>query len=139
MYILVLIVHLFVSLVLIAVILLQAGRGGGLADMFGGGSAQSALGTRASAYLTKATTVCAVVFLFSSLTLAVLSSRQGRSIMERNAVRLPKPAPVAPPQATTTTTSTQPAATSSETPSEASTTPPPAAETAPAEQPKPSP
>ncbi|MBI4227217.1 MAG: preprotein translocase subunit SecG [Candidatus Omnitrophica bacterium] len=82
MYIAILLVHLMVSLILIAVILLQAGRGGGLADMFGGGSS-NALGTRASTYLTKATTVCAVIFLCTSIGLAVLSARQGRSLMQQ--------------------------------------------------------
>ena len=86
MYTLILIVHVFVSLVLIAVILLQAGRGGGLADMLGGGT-QSILGTRASTFLTKATTICAVVFLCTSLTLALMSARRGRSLMEGTASR----------------------------------------------------
>lgn len=86
MHTLILIVHIVVSLILIAVILLQAGRGGGLADMFGGGSS-SILGTRASTFLTKATTVCAVVFLLTSLTLALMSAKQGRSLMEGTASR----------------------------------------------------
>ena len=90
MYALILVVHLLVSFILIAVILLQAGRGGGLADFAGAGS--SALGTRASTYLTKATTVCAVVFLCTSITLAVLSARQGQSLMQR--VKPPKSAAV---------------------------------------------
>ncbi len=117
MHTLILIVHIVVSLILIAVILLQAGRGGGLADMFGGGS-QSILGTRASTFLTKATTVCAVVFLLTSLTLALMSAKQGRSLMEGTASR---GAPV--------TKSTKPITSSTSTPQPATSTATPSAST----------
>ena len=81
LYGLILVVHVLVSVVLIAVILLQAGRGGGLSDSFGGGAAQSMFGTRGAAYLTRMTTVCAVIFMTTSISLAVLSARQGRSLL----------------------------------------------------------
>ncbi len=87
LYGLVLIVHLFVCMILVLVILLQAGRGGGLADTFGG-TAQSLFGTRGTVYLTRATTVCAALFMLTSLTLTGLSARRGRSLMERS-----RPAP----------------------------------------------
>lgn len=80
-YGLILTVHLFVCIVLVAVILLQAGRGGGLSDAFGGGAAQSILGTRGAAVLTKATTICATIFMLTSLGLAVLSVERGKSLM----------------------------------------------------------
>ena len=82
LYAFILTVHLIACLILIAVILLQAGRGGGLTDM-GGGAAQSILGTRGATILTRATTVCAIVFMLTSLSLAVLSAQRGRSLMER--------------------------------------------------------
>ena len=84
MYIFVLIVHIIVSLVLVATILLQAGKGGGLADTFGGGggSQTTIFGQKASNFLTKATTVSAVFFLCTALTLAILSSKRKKSIME---------------------------------------------------------
>ncbi len=84
MYTVVLIVHIVASLVLIAVILFQAGKGGGLAETFGGGggSQTTIFGQKASAFLTKATTVSAILFLCTSLTLAVLSSRRQKSLME---------------------------------------------------------
>jgi len=69
---------------LIAVILLQAGKGGGLADTFGGGgsSGTTIFGQKASDFLTKATTVSAVLFLCTSLSLAFLSSKRKKSLME---------------------------------------------------------
>jgi len=102
-YTVILIIHLSVSLILIAVILLQAGRGGGLAEIFGGG--QSILGTRAATVLTKTTTACAVMFLLTSLTLAILSARQGQSLMERVPAAAPSaPAPTSQPAALSATT-----------------------------------
>lgn len=69
---------------MVSVILLQAGKGGGLAETFGGGggSQMTIFGQKASAFLTKATTVSAVLFLCTSLSLAVLSSRRQKSLME---------------------------------------------------------
>ena len=109
---LILIVHLFVCFVLIAVILLQAGRGGGLADTFGSGAAQSLFGTRGTAFLTRATTACAVIFMSTSLLLAVLSAQRGRSLIParvpaQDARRTPaveptQGAPTKPPPATET-------------------------------------
>ena len=95
LYGLVLAVHIFVCFVLIAVILLQAGRGGGLADTFGGGAAQSLFGTRGTVYLTRATTACAVVFMSTSLALALLSIQRGRSLMENLPVKNRPPAAAA--------------------------------------------
>ncbi|MFC1807602.1 preprotein translocase subunit SecG [Candidatus Omnitrophota bacterium] len=83
MYIFVLIIHIIASFVLIGVILLQAGKGGGLAGTFGGGGSQTTIfGQKSSDFLTKATTTSAVLFLCTSLTLALLSSKRQRSIME---------------------------------------------------------
>ena len=94
LYGLILVLHVFVSLVLIAVILLQAGRGGGVSDAFGG-TAQSMFGTRGAQVLTRATSVCAVLFMLTSLSLAVLSSQRSRSLLEgaRPKAEQPQPAP----------------------------------------------
>ena len=83
MYIFLLIVHVFVCLVLIAVILLQAGRGGGLSDMVGGGSTQSIFGTQTNTFMTRATEVCAVVFIITSLSLGIISTQKGKSLIEK--------------------------------------------------------
>ncbi|MFH1857970.1 MAG: preprotein translocase subunit SecG [Candidatus Omnitrophota bacterium] len=75
------IVHVFVSLVLILVILLQAGKGGGLSESFGGAS-QQLFGTKSSTFLNRATSVCAILFLVTCILLGVLSKKTGRSLME---------------------------------------------------------
>ncbi len=83
MYAILIVVHVIVSIFLIGVILLQAGRGGGLADSFGGSQMQSLFGTKSTTVLTRMTTVCAVVFILSCLSLAIISSRRSKSLVER--------------------------------------------------------
>ena len=82
LFIAVVIGHVIVSLALIAIILLQAGRGG-LSESFGGAPTQSLFGTQTATFLTRTTTACAVLFFTTCLTLAILSSQHGRSLMER--------------------------------------------------------
>lgn len=98
-YGLVIAIHVVASLILIAVILLQAGRGGGLSETFGGSATQTILGTKTSVFLKRATAVSAVVYILTCLTLAVLTSHQGRSLVSRG---VPSPVgsegmPVTPP------------------------------------------
>ncbi|HET6323777.1 MAG TPA: preprotein translocase subunit SecG [Planctomycetaceae bacterium] len=64
------IVFLFVGLLLIFVILLQRGRGGGLAGAFGGAGGQSAFGTKAGDVFTRITIGIAIVWVM----MAVLTS-----------------------------------------------------------------
>ena len=110
LYALILTVHLIACFILIAVILLQAGRGGGLTDT-GGGAAQAILGTRGASFLTRATSACAVVFMLTSLSLAILSARRGRSLMEnvRPAAPVKAAAPAAPAEQKPATAEPQPA------------------------------
>ena len=85
MFTLFVIVHVIVALVLILVVLLQSGKAGDLASAFGGAGSQAAFGARGTAtLLTKATTVCAVIFMITCLGLAILSrGNRGSSVMER--------------------------------------------------------
>jgi preprotein translocase subunit SecG len=82
MYAFVMVVHVIASVVLILVILMQAGRGGGVSEIFGGGSNQTIFGTSAAQFLTRATAACAVLFIITSLSLAVMSSRRSRSLIK---------------------------------------------------------
>jgi len=87
MYAFLITVHIIVSIVLILVILLQAGRGGGLSEAFGISSTQTLFGTSATRFLQRATSVCAVIFLLTCLTLAALSTQRSRSLMERQRMK----------------------------------------------------
>jgi preprotein translocase subunit SecG len=71
-------------IVLITVVLLQAGRGGGMSDMLGGGQPQSLFGTQTNQFMTRATEVCAVMFIVTSLSLGIMSTQRGKSLVERN-------------------------------------------------------
>ncbi|MBU1006562.1 MAG: preprotein translocase subunit SecG [Candidatus Omnitrophica bacterium] len=83
MYAVLITIHVIASIFLIAVILLQAGRGGGLTDSFAGSQMQNLFGTKSTSVLTKMTTACAVIFIISCLTLAMFSSRKSRSLVDR--------------------------------------------------------
>jgi preprotein translocase subunit SecG len=70
--IIVIAIHITVSLLLIGMVLLHSGKGGGLSEMFGGGLGQAAAGsTVAERNLDRATIACAVVFLFTTVILAI--------------------------------------------------------------------
>ncbi|MDD5439880.1 MAG: preprotein translocase subunit SecG [Candidatus Omnitrophica bacterium] len=88
--------HVVACLVLILVILLQAGRGGGLSESFTGQMSQTLFGTKANVFLTRSTTVCAIVFMLTCVSLNIMTSRRGRSLMEferavQNAKNMPLP------------------------------------------------
>ncbi len=72
------ILHVLVCFFLVVVVLLQSGKAADLAGAFGGMGSQTAFGPRGSAtVLSKATTVAAVLFMVTSLSLAILSTRSG--------------------------------------------------------------
>jgi len=69
-------IHIVVSLVLIAVVLLQTGKRADLAGAFGGGGSQTAFGTRGAAtFLSKMTTAAAVMFMLTCMALSMVSSK----------------------------------------------------------------
>jgi preprotein translocase subunit SecG len=80
MIILITIVHIIVCLILVVVVLLQSGKAADLAGAFGGMGSQTVFGPRGSAtVLSKATTISAIAFMFTSLTLSILATRAGSS------------------------------------------------------------
>ena len=99
LYYLIIFLHIVACFFLIAVVLLQQGKGQDLASAFGGGGSQTAFGPRGSAnVLSRATTILAGLFMVTSLVLSMLRPHQG-SILDR--VNAPSttasaPAPAAP-------------------------------------------
>jgi len=95
--VIVVIFHTIVALTLIAVVLLQVGKGGSIGAAFGGGgSSQTLFGSRGPAtFLSRLTTVAAAIFMITSLTLAYLSSsaRQSSSITNRVPAGIEQQAP----------------------------------------------
>jgi preprotein translocase subunit SecG len=80
MFGLVIAIHVIACALLIFIVLVQQGRGGGLIDSMS--SAENIFGTKTSTFLVKATSVLAVVFFFTCLSLAFLSIRKGKSLIE---------------------------------------------------------
>ncbi len=87
MMILLTIIHVLVCVFLVIVVLLQSGKAADLAGAFGGMGSQTAFGPRGAAtVLSKATTIAAGLFMVTSLTLAILATKNagtGSSVLER--------------------------------------------------------
>jgi len=77
MLILLTVIHVIVCAFLILVVLLQSGKAADIAGAFGGMGSQTTFGPRGAATaLTKGTTVAAALFMVTSLTLAILQTRE---------------------------------------------------------------
>src|SRR5512136_829727 len=106
-YYLITVLHVLVCIILILVVLLQSGKGADLAGAFGGGATQTAFGSRGPAsFLSKMTTVAAIVFMFTSIALSTVTRKvDSKSIMDNTAGKM-RPAakvPVKQPQVQTPT------------------------------------
>ena len=74
-------IHVIVSAILVSMVLLQKGKGADIGAAFGGAS-QTVFGPRgAQSFLAKLTTGAAILFMVTSLGLAITSSRRS-SVME---------------------------------------------------------
>ena len=98
--------HVIACLFLIAVVLLQQGKGQDLASAFGGGGTQTAFGPRGSAtVLSRATTILAGLFMVTSLALSIVRPRSS-GVLDQ----VSEPAPAASPAASTAPPTTAPGA-----------------------------
>ncbi len=76
----ILVFHVCVAIALVALVLLQQGKGADAGAAFGSGASQTVFGSRGSgSFITRTTAVLAALFFFTSLTLAYLSSEKARS------------------------------------------------------------
>lgn len=101
MTILLTILHILVCIALIAIVLLQSGKGAEMGASFGAGGSQSVFGAGGgTTFLSKLTTGAAIIFMLTSLTLAYLSGQsETSSIMPKGAVT-PAPRKTAAPSTT---------------------------------------
>ena len=101
------IIHVVVCLFLVIVVLLQSGKAADLAGAFGGMGSQTAFGPRGAAtVLSKATTIAAAVFMLTSLTLAIVATRNAgtsTSVLERQKAQQKSGSPASTPAAPATT------------------------------------
>ncbi|MEI6414201.1 MAG: preprotein translocase subunit SecG [Pseudomonadota bacterium] len=74
------VIHLFISLGLIALILVQHGRGADAGAAFGSGASATVFGARgASNFLSRTTAILAAAFFITSMSLAYFSSQAGKA------------------------------------------------------------
>jgi preprotein translocase subunit SecG len=80
--------HVLACVLLIIAILMQSGKGGGLAEAFS--SAENILGAQTNVVMIKVTTVLGILFLFTCVSLAILTARKAVSLMPRTAAHSTK-------------------------------------------------
>ncbi len=116
-------VHVLVCVFLILVVLVQQGKGADL-SVFGGGGTMAAFGARgATTLLHKLTVGAFVLFILTTLSLAILQGGSGGSVMSGLKEKTPASAPASAPAPAAATPSTTAPATTPATPAPA---PPPA-------------
>ncbi|MBI5681993.1 MAG: preprotein translocase subunit SecG [Deltaproteobacteria bacterium] len=82
--------HVIVSIFLIIVVLLQAGKGASIGAAFGGASSQTLFGSAGPAtILTKITAGCAIVFMITSVSLTYMSANRLKSSIMKDASTSP--------------------------------------------------
>ena len=94
--------HITVSIALIAIVLLQSGKGAEMGASFGASGSQSVFGAGGgSTFMSKLTTGAAIIFMLTSLTLAYRSTQPGTSSIMKGAQKsspqkaaTPPPTPV---------------------------------------------
>lgn len=97
MYVLLIVVHLLTAFVMVGAILLQSGKGAEVGATFGGSSQTIFGGRGATTFLAKFTAGCGVVFMLTSLGLAMLSKERSLG----TSLKLPEPPPINKPVDTT--------------------------------------
>jgi preprotein translocase subunit SecG len=92
-------IHIMVCLLLVMVILLQSSKGSGLAGAFGGSGGVGAVfgGRGAATFLSKLTTILAVLYMLSSISHSMISSgsRASKSIVQKEAQQSGRISPAA--------------------------------------------
>jgi preprotein translocase subunit SecG len=72
-------IHIMVCVALIVIVLLQTGKGASIGASFGGGGSQTLFGgSGAATFLSKATTIIAIIFMLTSLSLAYMSGHTSK-------------------------------------------------------------
>jgi preprotein translocase subunit SecG len=96
MTILVTVIHVLTCALLIISVLIQAGRGGGLSGLAGGGQVIFGAGG-AAPLIARITSALAIIFFLTSMSLAYLSSNTSSKALERRAKESAEPTPTTAP------------------------------------------
>ncbi|MFQ5328358.1 MAG: preprotein translocase subunit SecG [Thermodesulfobacteriota bacterium] len=80
MFTAVVVLHIIVSVVLVIVVLLQAGKGASIGASLGGASSQTIFGSAGpTTFFGKITAACAIIFMITSISLTYMTSAKRRS------------------------------------------------------------
>jgi preprotein translocase subunit SecG len=91
MYTVLIVIHVLVAVSLIALVLLQQGKGADMGAAFGSGASATVFGARgAGSFLSRTTAVLAALFFIISIVLAALA---GRADKPKSVTEQPAPAP----------------------------------------------
>ena len=96
--------YVLVCFTMMLVVYLQQGKGGDIASAFGGSGSQAAFGARSGAtVLSRATWICAAIFMIGALALGILGKQGPGSVLGGRTPLTqpsgPTPSPLAPPAA----------------------------------------
>jgi preprotein translocase subunit SecG len=99
------ILHVLMCFAIIAIVLLQSGKGADIGSAFGGAGSQAVFGSMGTpTLLGKVTTAVAIVFTLTSFSLALLGGERAGSVVREPTTAAPAaPAPASPAPATPTT------------------------------------
>ncbi len=94
MYTFLLVFHIGVCLLLIFFVLIQSGKGSSLANIFGGGGMETVFGAETPTILNRITGILAIIFIVSSLVLAITPGKLTRkSILKQQIKKIEKKIP----------------------------------------------
>ena len=99
MYSFVLVVHIILAILIIALVLVQQGKGADAGASFGGGGAATVFGASgAGNFLTRLTAIFTALFFATSLTLAIFDKKQTTDAYSLISVQTTTTAPVTSPE-----------------------------------------
>ena len=111
MFIALTIIHVLMCFGIIAIVLLQAGKGADIGSAFGGAGSQAVFGSMGTpTVLGKITGAIAIIFTLTSFSLAILGGERSSSVVRERAGAPVTPAPATPAPATPAPPATAPAA-----------------------------
>ncbi|WP_150910936.1 preprotein translocase subunit SecG [Marinobacter halotolerans] len=90
---LVVVVHVVIAVALVGLVLIQQGKGADAGAAFGGGASQTVFGSQGSgSFLTRATTLLAIVFFVTSFSLALFAKQRAEVAGEAGIPQVQQPA-----------------------------------------------
>lgn len=94
---LVVVVHVVIAVALVGLVLIQQGKGADAGAAFGGGASQTVFGSQGSgSFLTRATTLLAIVFFVTSFSLAIFAKERAEVAGEAGIPQVQESAPAEP-------------------------------------------